>query len=179
MALVSDPVATLDKLLIGAVDTSITGRAKIDPAGVAPMFGIDYESWQNLVAGRAVKSDCIPCGKIAKIHKGQGVISLQEFQQHQQYMTFNGGNFIVNSQAVNEKQESMKVYITDSEQVELYDYFHNACNTINSLFEKGYIGTDTLIAFQKQIQSRLTYSYGDNRLHVNEPSLMSEILKLK
>ncbi|HEY5125374.1 MAG TPA: hypothetical protein VIK14_16710 [Ignavibacteria bacterium] len=178
LALVSDPVATLDKFLIASVDIKIVGsKTKLNPEIIASMLNIDRESWINLVEGKQPKLDCIPCRSI-KVRKGTPMISLGEFQQYEKYLTWQNNKFSVAEQSVIEKQESAKVYITDPAQTELYNYFHDACNTLNSLFDKAYIGTDTLISFSKQIQSRLTYSYGDNRLHVNEPLLMAEVLKL-
>ena len=176
--LIKDPIGRLDKFLISAVDIKVIGKAKLNPSIIADMLNIPYDSWVNIIEGREPKTDCIPCRKM-KLKKGKQAISFQDFQQYEKFLTWQNNTFVAAEEAVKEKQESAKVYITDPEQVALHSYFHDACDTLNSLFERAYIGTDTLIAFSKQIQNRLTYSYGDNRLHVNEPLLMAEIFKLQ
>lgn len=179
LTLINDPVARMDQLLISSVDINIAGgKTKIVPAALAPMLGIDYESWLNLVAGKPIKLDCEPCRK-TKIRKGQSVISLQEFKQYEKYLAFQNSRFVVADQAVKEKQETFAVYTTSEQQNELHEFWENACNTLNQLHTKGYFGNTAFINLQKELQNRLMYSYGDNQLHVNESLLTNEVLKIQ
>jgi hypothetical protein len=90
LELIRDPVGLLDKLLIGAVNIKSIGTAKLNPEVIASMLNIDRESWVSIIEGKQVKTDCIPCRSM-KIRKGKKAITLMEFQQYQEYITFQAG----------------------------------------------------------------------------------------
>ena len=141
--LISDPVAMLDKLLIGAVDIKIIGKAKINPSVIAEMLNIDRDSWINIVEGKPVAIDCIPCRKM-KIRKGALVISLLEFQQYEKYMTFQAGRFVAAEQEVKEHQKTYQVFAESPSQIATYKHWQDLVKVLTEHKKRGYLGAVAL-----------------------------------
>ena len=177
--LIKDPVGRLDKFLIGSVDIKTVGpKTKLNPAQIALMLNVDRDSWVNICEGREPKTDCIPCRGV-HLKKGVPVITFEKVWLYSNFLTFEKDKFIAVDENVKAHVENFKVYITNPEQEEIFKFWHTACDVLNQLCKKGYLGNSTLISLQQQLQDRITFSYATNQLHVNQSLLMSEILKIQ
>lgn len=175
LSLIEDPVAMMDRLLISLVDIKIAGgKTKINAASLAPMLGIDYESWLNLVAGKPIKLDCEPCRK-TKIRKGQSVISLQEFRQYEKYITFQNGRFVDNKTVMEEHQMSFQVFAETPAQKATFDHWAKLAEVLNEHKRRGHLGA----AAMKTIAdlTGLKYVYDTGELYIDEQKVLIETLK--
>jgi hypothetical protein len=165
LELVTDPVGTLDKFLIGAVNIKSIGTAKLNPEVIASMLNIDRQSWINIVEGRQAKTDCIPCKKI-RVKKGQPVISLHEFQRYEKYMTFQKGRFVPVTDIVKQHTESMKVFTESPEQIATYKHWQDLLNVLTEHKKRGYLGSQGLREIAKL--TGLKYVPDLNELFIDE-----------
>lgn len=172
LELVKDPVKIMDDLLIDNVDIRMTGKRRPDPQRIADLFNLDRESWMNLVAGHPVRSDCVPCKKI-RIRKGTKSITLSEYQEFQDLISFKDGKFIILDDLVNEESERYKHYTENQQQVEIVRHHRELIRILNDHLRKGFCGPSAILEISKILKLR----FADNQLFINDESLWHLILR--
>jgi hypothetical protein len=176
--LVKDPIGRLDKLLINAVDIKVVGKkTKLNPEAISGMLNIDYQSWVNIIEGREPKTDCIACRGV-RMRRGVKAITLPEFWLYSNFLTFEKGRFVAINEAVKEHQKTFQVFTASPQQNELHEFWENACNVLNELRSKGYLGNTMMVAIQKELNGMLMFSYETNKFHLSAEMLANTILKV-
>lgn len=176
--LLRDPSGYFDEILLANVEIKSTGNLQPNVEVIATMFNIERDDFRNLTSGFPISEGCQGCKKTT-VRKGKRSIGLAEFQEYGKYINFNEGTLSVNEDAVNTKKESFRIFATSPEQTELYNYWHGVVDTLNGLHDRGYLSGESLKTLQKSLNNRVMYSYGTNKLHLNEETLLHELLKLK
>ena len=129
--LVIDPEGTFDKVLISNINLNNSFGLKPDPATAAQLFNIDRPNYLNLVAGMPIQwDDCKPCQK-AKIKKGKRAISFERYRAYSDYITFEGGEFVPNPEAIEAKIQTFDVYAETPEQLQTVSHYHDLVRILN------------------------------------------------
>ena len=129
--LVIDPEETFDNVIIANVNLNAGFGIKPDPATAAQLFNIDRPNYLNLVAGMPIQwDDCKPCQK-AKIKKGKRAISFERYRTYSPFMRFDGGEFVANPEAIEDKLKSFDVYAVTEEQKAIYIHFTDLIEKLN------------------------------------------------
>lgn len=129
--LVIDPEETFDNVIIANVNLNAGFGIKPDPATAAQLFNIDRPNYLNLVAGMPISwDDCKPCQK-AKIKKGKRAISFERYRAYSDYITFEGGEFVPNPEAIEAKMQTFDVYAETPEQLSIYNHFKELVSILN------------------------------------------------
>ena len=177
-SLVSDPLSMFDETLQTNVDFKETGGKKGNPAVIASLFDIDRDNFINIVKGQTViAGSCKPCAKLKIKQTGKGVINYSSFRQYQEYLIFDQGHFSIDETAVEEKKLTYQMFAETPKQIECYNFWINATETINELSKRVSLGGEPN-AFSKLLDGRITYSYQDGKFSVDTQSLLFEIQSL-
>ena len=175
--LVIDPEGTFDKVLISNINLNNSFGLKPDPATAAQLFNIDRPNYLNLVAGMPIQwDDCKPCQK-AKIKKGKRAISFERYRAYSDYITFEGGEFVPNPEAIEAKIQTFDVYAETPEQLSIYNHFKELVTILNK--------HDTLYPMPGPDKEKLTKIFGlmierppyEGKFLINPQSLMEQIFK--
>jgi len=175
-----NPIKVMDNALQAnsGVNLEATGGRLPAPEMVAKLLDIERDDYIHIVKGQKVTEGCKSCNQTAKIiKKGSGVINYYTFQQYQEYLIFDQGQFSINEIELEKKKESFLIYADTPEQIDTYNFWHNACATLNEFSRRGYMGD--LNSFSKLLNGRLAFNYATWKLEINEESLLSEIKSLK
>lgn len=176
--LVINPLSMFDDTLQVNVSFKESGGKKGNPAVIAQLFDIDRDNFINIVKGQTViEGSCKPCSKLKIKQSGKGVINNSSYKQYQQYLIFDEGHFSIDETAVDKKKESFNYYAETPQQIDCYNFWINATETINELSKRGLFGEPN--AFSKLLNGRITYSYQAGKFSVDQQSLMNEIFLLK
>lgn len=176
--LVHDPLIMFDEALQTNVDFKETGGKKGNPEVIAKLFDIDRNSYQAIIKGQKIEAGtCRPCSKLKIKQTGKGVINYSSYHQYQQYLIFDQGHFSINETEVDKKKELFNFYAETPQQIECYNFWINATETINELSKRGLFGE--LNAFSKLLNGRITYSFQAGKFSVDFQSLLFEIQSLK
>ena len=175
--LARDPEGTFDRVLIANVNLNAGYGIKPDPATAAQLFNIDRPNYLNLVAGMPIQwDDCKPCQK-AKIKKGKRAISFERYRAYSDYITFEGGEFVPNPEAIEAKIQTFDVYAETPEQLSIYNHFKELVTILNK--------HDTLYPMPGPDKEKLTKIFGlmierppyEGKFLINPQSLMEQIFK--
>lgn len=163
--LIRDPEGTFDNALIANVNLSAGHGIKPDPKTAAQLFNIDRPNYLNLVAGfPIVWDDCKPCQK-AKIKKGKRAISFERYRAYSDYITFEGGEFVPNPEAIEAKIQTFDVYAETPEQLSIYNHFKELVTILNS--------HDAMFPLAPTDKELLTRIFG---LHIERPPYVGKFL---
>jgi len=171
--LIEDPAEYFDQVLINNVDLKSTGNLRPNPEMVAKMFDVERESWQNLVAGKPIRSDCKPCNKIT-IRKGTRSISLAQFQQYQEYLIFQDGTFYSDESAIQAKKESFKKFAKSPEEIKVTKHYQELVDILNNHIKQGFAGPSAMSEISKLMNLRFV----DNKIYLNNEMLIESFKKL-
>jgi hypothetical protein len=176
--LVRDPLAMFDEALQTNVSFQESGGKKGNPEVIAQLFDIDRPSYILIIKGeKIVPGSCKPCAKL-KIKQGKGVINYASYKQYSSYLFWTDNNrFEINEDMLSEKKETFSYYAETPKQIECYNFWNNAANTLNELSKRGLLGE--LNAFSKLLNSRITYSHQAGKFSVDQQTLLYEIQSLK
>jgi hypothetical protein len=177
--LVSDPLGEYDEALQCNVSFQESGGRKGDPEIIARLFNLERDDYQSIIKGFMIDpAGCKSCSKTPKIIKnGTPVINLSQYQKYQQYLSWNGSEFVINETLVESEAEKFHVYATTPEAIACHEFWNNACTTLNQLAERGLLGN--VYETSKLLKGRITFSYQTNKLSVDALSLAQEISNLK
>lgn len=127
----SAPGAMFDAVLIDAVQMTVKGGLKPSAEQVAKLYNIDRENFYNLCEGRAVKLEtCAPCQR-AKAKPGKTSISLAEFRKYEPYLIFDEGEFIINTETLEEHQKQYDFYATSPAQLNIVKHYDDLTAILN------------------------------------------------
>lgn len=171
--LIEDPAEYFDQVLINNTELKSTGNLRPNPEMVAKMFDVERESWQNLVAGKPIRSDCKPCNKTT-IRKGTRSISLAEFNQYQKFVIFQDGTFYPDESAIQAKKESFKKFAKSPEEIKLVKHHQDLVTILNEHFKKGLCGPANI----QEVAKLLNLRFVENKVYLNEELLIGLFNKL-
>jgi hypothetical protein len=177
-SLVSDPLGLFDKTLQSnsGIDLKASGGKIPNPKVIAELYDIDRPSYISIIKGeKIVPGSCKPCAKLKIKQTGKGVLSYSTFRQYQEYLIFDQGHFSINETEVDKKKESFNYYAETPQQIEVYNFWYNACDMLNELNNRGLCGNPN--DFAKLMQGRMSWSYQANKFSVDQQSLIYEIMK--
>jgi|GEM_PF-1003218 hypothetical protein len=175
--LIRDPEGTFDNALIANVNLSAGHGIKPDPKTAAQLFNIDRPNYLNLVAGfPIVWDDCKPCQK-AKIKKGQRAISFERYRTYSPFMRFDGGEFVANPEAIEDKLKSFDVYAVTEEQTAVYNHYTDLITILNCHLEKYPLPDRTKEAIAKGLNLQL--SQGVSGTFVMDKQYISHLIASK
>ena len=180
-SLIQNPVEYFDTILIQNCEIkSKTGRIP-EPSVLANLFGIKRDDYLEKIGWEVVKeSNCEGCTKAQpKLIHQKEIITAEKYSKYAAYLLFDNRFFKFNEPAIEEKLKEFDIYTSTPGQLAIYKFWEDACTTLNSLNEKGYLGNEALINLQKALNNRLMFSYATGKLHLEEKILMNEILKTK
>ena len=177
--LVADPLLMFDDTLQLNVNFRESGGKKGNPAVIASLFEIDRPSYISIIKGeKIIEGTCKPCSKLKVKQIGSGVISRSNYLQYKSFLQWGKNRFELNEEAIQEKIDSFKQYIENPKELEVYNFWHGLNDSLNEAGRR-YLGNDALEKISKLLNNRIIYSYGDNKLHIDEMKLTQEINSLK
>ena len=175
--LARDPEGTFDRVLIANVNLNAGYGIKPDPATAAQLFNIDRPNYLNLVAGMPIVwDDCQPCKK-SRIKKGQRAISFERYRTYSPFMRFDGGEFVANPEAIEDKLKSFDVYAVTEEQKAIYIHFTDLITILNCHLEKYPLPDRTKEAIAKGLNLQL--SQGVSGTFVMDKQYISHLIASK
>ena len=175
--LVSNPGEYFDKILLTSVNLSTGGR-QANPEVLANLVSVDRENYLNITSGKAIiESECKPCQKM-RLKKGASAINIYQYQQFENYLVFNAGNFTLNEESVSAHKNSFKVYADTPAKSEIIDYWQSLCDTLNLYHDRYHISADNKIQISKALKLQLSEGV-DGRFVVNNQAVSYEILNVK
>lgn len=153
--LASDPEKMFDEVLLANTELKAKGR-KPDPVALAQIFDINRDGFLDSIKSAISKSD---------------------YDDYSAYLSFNGGNFVLNNETIKTHLEGFKTYAVTPQQITILNHWQGICEILNKHAQKGYIGLSVLEQAGKLFGLRYVGSEG--KLFLNEENLLSEILKSK
>jgi hypothetical protein len=182
ISLVTDPIKVMIQVLQAnsGVNLQASGGLLPDPSMVAKLFNLDYENYVNIIEGRKVaEGSCKPCNsKVKIIQTGKGVLNLRTFNEYEKYLIWDNGHFLLNETAIDEHKASFEKYISEPQEIAVYNHFYELCRILNLHAKLNYIGSTDLDKFAKLLNGRLLFSFQSGTLSVDEQSLINEIANL-
>lgn len=176
LELVADPGTYFDTVLLSNVNLSTGGR-QADPAILASLVQVDREEYNNLTAGMPVSEGCKPCQKM-KLKKGKSAITLSHYQQFENYMVFNAGNFTINEETISIKKDSFRIYADTPARIEIVTFWNNLVNTLNQYHDRYHINNEDKRLFCKALNLQQSEGY-EGTFVINNQALSLEILNTK
>lgn len=156
--LLKDPGGFFDQVILEGVNIKRAGGHSPNVEAVAKMYNIQRNDFRS---------------------QTRQSISLAQYLNYSGFISFVKGSFKVNQEAVQTAKERFKVFAETPPQIEVFNYWTNVCETLNSLIDQGHLGTQAIETIQKSMNNRLMFSYATSRLHLNDDFITNEILKLK
>lgn len=156
--LLKDPGGFFDQVILEGVNIKSAGGHAPNIEAVAKMYDIKRDDFRS---------------------QTRQSISLAQYLNYSGFVSFEKGAFKVNQEAVQNAKERFKVFAETLEEVELFQYWSNVCETLNSLIDLGLLGTVVIESLQRSLENRIMFSYATSRLHLNDDFITNEILKLK
>lgn len=176
--LVSDPLGLFDDALQTNVSFQESGGKKGNPEVIAKLFDIDRDNFINIMKGQTViEGSCKPCAKLKVKQLGKGAIKYSSFRQYQEYLIFDAGHFSIDETEVEQKKETFSYYATTPKQIECYNFWYNATETLNELNKRGLGGDPN--DFSKLLQNRIIFSFQAGKFGVDLQTLLFEIQSIK
>jgi hypothetical protein len=178
--LVTDPLGMFDKTLQANSGINLEqSGGKIPNASVlASLYDIDRPSYMAILTGeKIIEGTCKPCAKLKVKQIGKRVLSLQKYREFEKYMIWSGNHFLLDEEAIAKHSESFNYYAETDAQIQCYNFWINATETLNELSKRGLLGN--INEFSKTLNGRITYSFQANKLSVDIQSLLYEIQSLK
>lgn len=180
-SLVSDPLGLFDKTLQSnsGIDLKSSGGKIPNPKVIAEMYDIDRPSYISIIKGeKIVPGSCKSCGKLKIKRSGSAALSYSTYRQYSSYLFWTDNNrFEINEEAIEEKKLTYQIFAETPAQIDCYNFWYNATETLNELNKRGLGGDPN--SFSKTLNGRITFSFQAGRLDVDIPSLALEIQSLK
>lgn len=177
--LCTDPQSYFDDILIAQVSPSILGKQqRLNPEPIANMLSIDRANFLNMVAGIPIRDrDCEPCRK-AKIKPGQRAIHLNTYRHYQNYLTFDGGEFEINTPAVDEAVRKFDVYASTPEEEAVITHFDQLCELLNRQAQKYHITNPGREVIAKELHLYLSQGISGDFMP-NKEYIKNQILSMR
>ena len=129
--LVADPGALFDNLLLENIEIKAAPGMAADPGQLAKLFNLERDAFLNVTAGKPVQiENCTPCQKM-RLKPGQSAISLARYSAYKKYLVFTGGEFTINSDAIQQHEEAFDTYAETPQQLQTVSHYQDLVRILN------------------------------------------------
>lgn len=175
VGLISDPLEYYDQVLIDNI--SHDKRLQVNMNSLAELYNIPRKEF---LMGIGIPEDqvakCQTCGGgPEKVLPKLKTLSLRQYTEYSQFLLFKNGDFVINTQAVEDHSESFNIYASAPGQIEVYNHYKSLTETLNKAIEFHKLGPVKI----EQLANMFGFQILGNKLLINELTLAETIKYIK
>jgi hypothetical protein len=130
--LVSDPIKLFDSLLRANSPIKPIGGQQIDIKELAKLVGINRDMF--------ISDFTVTLPGSVNEYNRYGTKALFRLEpRYKNLITWDTDKFVLNEKQLNENFDFFRTFAETPEQVEMYEYWENLCNMMNTHLEKGFV----------------------------------------